>query len=392
MTSPVAISVTELDDDPYPFYAQLRAEQPVAYVPCVDTWFVTRYADVQFVAEHPALFPAEHGDSPQERTFGKPTIIAVDGAVHHELRRGFDGHFRPRRVESYIDALVRPIAERQADAIETTAPVELMAAYFEPVSVLSLGSVFGLGDLDADTLRHWFHGLNVGATNYERDPDKQRVADAITAEIDAVLIPRLRALARQPDDSTMSQLLHTGTEPGSPREIDFVLPSFKTAILGGMQEPGHAAGTVLAGMLGEPDQWQAVRDDPGLLADAVEEGLRWVAPIGTQLRTAADDIELAGAVIPAGASVSAVLASANRDDTVFADPDRFDLHRANKRQAAFGFGKHFCSGHSFARHQMRIGLEVLLERFPNLHPQPDTSVRFRGWEFRAPATLEVVLD
>jgi len=95
--------------------------------------------------------------------------------------------------------------------------------------------------------------------------------------------------------------------------------------------------------------------------------------------------------VPAGASVSAVLASADRDASVFDDPDRFDLNRSNKRQAAFGFGKHFCSGHSFARHQMRIGLEVLLERFPNLHPQPDTSVRFRGWEFRAPAALEVML-
>ena len=393
MTSITQISVAELDADPYPFYAYLRANEPVAYVPCVDSWFVTRYTDVQYVGEHPTQFPAEHGDSPQERTFGKPTIISVDGEVHHELRRGFDGHFRPRRVESFIHDLVRPIAHRWADALLGRPTVELMADYFEPVSVLSLAAVLGLGDLDATTLRRWFHGLNLGATNYERDPDKQRASDEVCAEIDAELVPRMQILLTEPDDSTMSQLLHHGTEPGHPREIAFVLPSLKTAILGGMQEPGHAAGTVLAGLFGQPTQWQAVKDDPTLWPSAVEEGLRWVAPIGTQFRTSASDVELGGTgtIVPIGASVSAVLSSANRDESMFDRPDEFDLFRSNKRQAAFGFGKHFCSGHSFARHQMRIGLEVLFENFPNLHLQPDTSVRFRGWEFRAPAALDVVL-
>src|SRR3954452_16916921 len=107
-----SITVKDLDDDPYAVYARLRREAPVAYVPAVDTWFVTRYADVQAVAEHAETFPATHGESPVELTFGKPAIIAVDGAVHHELRRSFDGKFRPRTVDGYIDDLVRPIAER----------------------------------------------------------------------------------------------------------------------------------------------------------------------------------------------------------------------------------------------------------------------------------------
>ena len=172
-----------------------------------------------------------------------------------------------------------------------------------------------------------------------------------------------------------------------------MLPSLKVAILGGMQEPGHAAGTVLAGLFAEPDQLAEVGTDPAAtLTAAVDEGLRWVAPIGTQLRTAARDVGLGGVTIPAGASVSAVLGSANRDDAVFTDPDRFDLHRPGKGMAAFGFGKHFCSGHSFARHQMRIALTVLLERFPQVCAEPATTIRFRGWEFRAPAELRVTLQ
>ena len=123
----------------------------------------------------------------------------------------------------------------------------------------------------------------------------------------------------------------------------------------------------------------------------MEEGLRWVAPIGTQFRTAAAATELGGSTIPAGAGVSAVLASANRDESVFDDPDRFDMHRTNRNQAAFGFGKHFCSGHAFARRQMQIALEVLFLRHPGVRPHPDEPARFRGWEFRAPTSLSVLL-
>ncbi len=391
-----AIQVDDLDADPYPIYARLRREAPVAYVPSVDTWFVTRFADVQTVAERSDLFPATHGESPVEITFGKPAIIAVEGDVHHELRRSFDGKFRPRTVEGYIDGLVRPLALAAVEGLRGRSEAELMAEYFEPISVSSLAEVLGLGDLGPDVLRRWFKGMSVGATNFERDPAKQAVADAVCSEIDSVVVPRMERLSAKPDDSTMAQLLHSGREAaGCPRDIEFVLPSLKVAILGGMQEPGHGAGSILAGLFTRPDQLaQVVADPAASLPAAVDEGLRWIAPIGTQLRRAAVDVELGGAVVPAGASVSAVLASANRDEAVFDAPDTFDLTRytgGRTPQAAFGFGKHFCSGHSFSRHQMRIALEVLVEAFPALAPAPDQAPRFFGWEFRAPADLHVRL-
>ena len=386
-----SLSVTDLDADPFPVYARLRSERPVAYIPCVDTWFVTRFDDVQFATEHPDLFAASHGESPVEVTFGKPTLITVDGPVHHELRRAFDPNFRPRRVLDYVDDLVRPLASRFSATLAGRSDAELMSEYFEPVSVLSLATVLGLGDLDVPTLRRWFHGMNLGATNFERDAEKQAEADRVCAEIDSVVVPRMERLRQTPDDSTMSHLLHAGSDL-APRPIDSVLPSLKVAILGGMQEPGHACGTVLCGLFGRPEQLaQVVADPVGLSAAAVEEGLRWVAPIGTQFRAAIADVELGGVTIPAGAGVSAVLASANRDESRFAEPDVFDLDRRQHDQAAFGFGKHFCSGHSFARQQMRIALEVLLTEHPQVRPDPQRPARFRGWEFRAPAQLPVLL-
>lgn len=385
------VTVAGLDADPYPLYARMRAERPVAHVPAVDSWFVVRHADVAYVAEHPDLFPAAAPGSPVERSFGAPTIITVDGPVHHDLRRAFDGNLRPKKVDGYVGDLVRPIARAHAAALPAGSPVDVLAAYFEPISVLSLAAVLGV-DADAGTLRRWFHGMSLGAINYEQDPARQAEADAVLAEVDAVVVPLLERLSAHPDDSTLSHMLHAGRAPGDPRPVDLVLPSVKVAILGGMQEPGHGAASTLAGLLAS-GQLAAVVADPSLVPAAVEEGTRWVTPIGTQFRTAARDVELGGATIPAGAGVSAVLASANRDATVFADPDRFDLYRqiAPGDQAAYGYGKHFCSGHAFARHQMRIALEELLLAWPTLRAASDEPVAFSGWEFRAPVALPVVL-
>lgn len=394
VAGPDGVTVAELDADPYPLYALMRAEQPVAHVPAVDSWFVTRHADVAFVAEHPDLFPAAAPGSPVERSFGTPTIITVDGPVHRDLRRAFDGNLRPKKVDGYVDDLVRPVARARAAALADAgdAPVDLLPAYFEPISVLGLAAVLGI-DADAETLRRWFHGMSLGAINYEQDPVRQAEADTVLAEVDAVVVPLLERLSTAPDDSTLSHMLHAGRPDGDPRPVDLVLPSVKVAILGGMQEPGHGAATTLAGLLAAPDQLAAVRADPALVAAAVEEGTRWVTPIGTQFRTAARDVDVAGTTIPAGAGVSAVLASANRDDRVFADPDRFDLFRQVPAgsQAAYGFGRHFCSGHAFARHQMRIALEELLAAWPALRAAGEEPVAFSGWEFRAPVALPVLL-
>jgi len=385
-----SVTVEDLDNDPYPIYARMRKEAPVAYVPCVDSWFVTTHADVSTVAEDTASFTAENGTSPAEVSFGTPAIIAVDGPVHHELRRSFDGKFRPREVDGYIEDLVRPLAQSAIQSLKNRSDVDLMAEYFEPISVLSLGQVLGLGDIDADTLRRWFKGMNAGATNFERDPDKQSISDKVCAEIDEVVIPRMEKLRSDPDNSTMSHMLHSGREPGDPRDIDFVLPSLKVAILGGMQEPGHGCGSVVVGLF-EANQWQEIVDSPALISRAVDEGMRWIAPIGTQFRVTKVDVALGGVSIPAGAPVSALLSSANRDESVFDQPDDFDLHRDLNRvrgsQAAFGFGKHFCSGHAFARHQMRIALEVLVDNYPRLTLDPERPARFKGWEFRAPTQL-----
>jgi len=386
-----SVTVGQLEADPYPVYARLRREAPACFIPAVGLWFVTSYDDVEYVVTHPAQFTAEMSDSPVDRTFGSPTIITVDGERHQDLRRGLDSKYRPRQVNAYIDALVRPIAERMASRLAGRERAELMAEYFEPISVLSLGRVLGIDGLGEDRLRDWFWRLHQGVINFEGNPEREQIGSACSREIDAALGPVFDQLEAAGDDSTISHLLHSGVPDGGCRARDYVMPTLKVILLGGMQEPGHGAGSTLAALLADPAQLDAVRADPDLLPAAVEEGLRWMSPIGTQTRQAVGDVELGGAVIPDGAGVGALVSAANRDESKFAEPDRFDIFRPRQVNLAFGGGRHFCAGHAFSRAQIRIALDVLLQHFPLLAGDADRPPEFRGWEFRAPRRLDVLL-
>lgn len=387
-----SITVEELDRDPYPIYARMRREAPVCFVPAVGLWFVTRWADVEFAASHAELIDSAVTPSPLDRVMGGKSILVLDGEPQKKLRAMLDPSLRPRVVEATTPGLIEPLVDELLDGLEERGAAELMAEYFEPVSVRGLGRVLGLGHLDGDTLRRWFHGLAQGAINFEDDPARWAIADATGIEIDGELAPVLERMWAEPDDSTISTMLQHAEGPFEDR-VAQILPTLKVILLGGMQEPGHAAGSTVAGLL-ESGQAAVFAVDPaGLVRDAVEEGLRWVSPIGTQTRRVVVDTELGGVMLPAGANLGVLVSSANRDEAVWGPTaDAFDLDRPRRNHGAFGYGPHFCSGHHFSRVQMRIAVQRLFERLPNLRPDPERPPVFNGWEFRAPQHLHVLWD
>jgi cytochrome P450 len=393
--SPVAdeVTVAELERDPYPIYARLRRDAPVCYVPAVQLWLITRWEDVVAGAEDPRRFPASFPGSPLDRTLGGRSVLTVDGDEHERMRVPMESTLRPRAIEQRAPAIVRRIADELIDGFVVDGHAELMGSFCEPLSVLSLAEVIGLQGLDVATLRRWFHEIAAGTSNYEGDPAKQVAADATSAEIDATLRGRFEDLLAHPDGTMVSDMLHAEVGDVDRRMRGF-MPTLKLALIGGLQEPGHGLGTTLVGLLQHPDQLAAVSADPdALVRRAVDEGIRWVSPIGTQGRCAGPDVEIHGVVIPEGEGVGFMVPSANRDEAVWgATADEFDLFRPRHANAAFGFGPHFCVGHQLARLQMRLGLRRLLERLPGIRLDPDRALIYAGWEYRGPVELPIRWD
>lgn len=388
MSIAAAIRIDDLDRDPFPIYAHLRAHDPITAVPAAHCWFATRWRDIELIARSPD-FTAVSDEAPVNTAFGRPNVLTTEGSAHADLRGGIEPHYRPKQVASYIESLVRPIAQAQLAAFHASGSDDLLTQYFEPISALALARSFGFADVDEPTLRRWFHGLSQGAINFERDPARAAICAATVAEIDAVALPLLERLAKAPDRSPLSHLLHSGMEPGKTRSPQDIMPSVRVTLLGGMQEPGHGAANLLVGLLSNPDQLASLRADmDGLLPQAIDEGLRWIAPIGTMMRTALRDTNVSGVTIPAGTPVSCIFASANRDEDRWDAPEVFNIHRPQKSHMSFGQGAHFCAGKWFAKAQIDIALRVLLEAHPSLR-FADSPPDFRGWEFRAPLHLRV---
>jgi cytochrome P450 len=249
----------------------------------------------------------------------------------------------------------------------------------------------GIADLvDAPTLIRWFAGLAAGVSNYEDDPAKSARCDAVSAEIDSVVTPRFAERLDAPADDLVSDLVRAFDGTLDER-LALAMPSFKLVLLGGLQEPAHGGATIAHCLLAHPDQHAAVRADRARIPAAVEEGLRWTAPIGNLLRGVASGTVLAGVPFPDDARAILVVSSANRDRAVWGPTaDDFDIARPRRQHLSFATGPHYCIGHHFARVQLRIVVGMLLERFPTLRLDPDHETVYHGHEYRSPQALRVL--
>lgn len=361
-------------------------------MPCLDVWMVTSWATVEAACADPLAFPAHVDSSPTERALGGISMMTTDGEPAKQRRRPFDATLRPRAVEATMASVFERLCRERLDAIEDRGSVDLVPDYFEPVSVLSLAHGMGIAAaVDAPTLVRWFGGLAAGVSNYEGDPAKTARCDAISAEIDEVVTPLFARRLEHPSDDLIGHLVAAFEGPLDAR-LAQVMPSFKLVLLGGLQEPAHGGATVTERLLRHPEQLAAVRADPSLVPAAVEEGLRWTAPIGNLLRGIAPGTTLGGVDLPAGERAILVVSSANRDREIWGPTgDAFDINRPRRANLSFATGPHYCIGHHFARVQLSTAVGMLLERFPGLHLDPDSEPVYRGHEYRSPKSLRVLL-
>jgi cytochrome P450 len=385
------IGVEELERDPYPAYARLRADEPVSWVESVGLWLVTRWDDVNHVIKSPDVFTAETEPSTLNRTFGR-NLLGSEGAYHQRIRSIIQPWFRNQAIGHYPAEIIAPIANELIDLAAPKGEIELASEFAEPLSVRVLKRATGLGDaVDDDTLRRWFRELALGAANFEADEEKQQIADAASQEVNDTVAPILERLEDAPDDTLLSSMLHTEID-GERLALEEIQSNLKVMIVGGLQAASDLITLATWALLSHPDQAARVAADPDLVPHAVEEGARWYSPVGTSTRQATRDTELAGVPLEKGALIAAVLSSANRDDRHWTDPDRYDIDSHRRPHLAFAGGAHVCVGALLGRHEARTALRTLLERLPGLRLDPDRPAEMSGWEFRSPEHIHLLFD
>ncbi|MFF2806113.1 cytochrome P450 [Streptomyces sp. NPDC058000] len=368
--------------DPPAEFGTLRTEEPISKISLPDgswAWLATRYADIRAILGD-TRFSSDttlHGYPLSGMTGGGNTnnrgFIRMDPPEHTRLRRMVTREFMVKRVEALRPEIQR-LTDELCDAMERRAgePVDLIEALALPVPSLVISLLLGVPYDDHDVFQR-LTGKLLSRTIADEEREAARI------ELRDYLDALVTAKEKEPGDDILGRLIveqrHTG-------EIthDDVAAFAALLLIAGHETTANMIGLSALTLMQDPDSAERLRQDPTLIRGAVEELLRFHSIIRNGPRRAATtDIEIGGQLIRAGEGVVVAVPSANRDATVFADPDRLDVGRPNaQHHVAFGYGIHQCLGQALARVELQVVIATLLRRFPTMRPAgPVDEIPFR---------------
>jgi cytochrome P450 len=390
-------------DDPYAVLAALPlAASPVFYAPSIDYYVVARYADVAQVFGDPATFSAAAAQLPlvplvpeaqQILLAGghrpQPSMVSLDEPAHGRLRKPAARAFAVKRVNDLVPT-IHAVATELLDAVADARDFDLVDALAFPLPATIVFSLMGAPEADHPQLKRWCGYRAALGWGRPRPEDQVEIATHMAAYRGYLRALVDRKHAERGDDlaSDLLAIHDEDAEQLTRAEIASILFSLSFA--------GHETTTGLIGnavrrLLEEPERWDAIAAEPGLIPGAVDETLRFDPSVPVWRRITTRPVVLGGAELPQGAKLFLWLAAANRDPAVFADPERFDPRRRNADQhLAFGRGLHYCLGAHLGKIETRIVLEQLVQRFPRLRLVPGQSLTFHpNISFRGPQQLRV---
>ena len=348
--------------EPHDAYAWMRAHAPVYYDEANDLWAAATYAAVKAASVDTESFSSAQGIRPKFPQL--PMMIDFDAPEHVRRRRLVSEGFTPKRVRAMEDNL-RSVCDALIDAVCEQGSCDFVRDIAAPLPIIVIGDMLGVAPADRDELLRWSDDMLKALGS----PDPSLVDASATAFIEytdyihPVFDDRRR---RGATDDLVGILCHAEIDGDSLDDASLVHETL-LILIGGDETTRHVISGGMEELLVHPDQTAQLSADPGLMTGAVEEMLRWVSPIKNMARTATRDVELEGATITAGQEIILLYPSANRDAAVFENPDDFDIHRAPNPHMAFGFGAHFCLGNQLARLELKVMVERLLARLPDLH-------------------------
>jgi len=348
------------ENDPQEVYAWLRREAPVYWDETNEIWGISRHADIVKISRDPDLFSSAAGSRPN--TEGSGSMIDSDDPKHLAYRRIFAKQITPRGVKQFTPR-VRRIVDDLFSKLEGRSEFDVVKDLAIPLPVRVILEALGLDDED------WPRYARIaevtmaagGGPRYLTD-EVRTVAAQFYGEACGEVEKRR---ANSSDDWFTLMTSHADEGPAARSPIEIAAESL-LILNGGSDTTRHViAGGTLA-LIQHPDQYALLRAEPERLPVAIEEMVRWVSPLLNMRRTATEDVEIGGRKIRKGQQVLLMYAAANRDESVFEEPERFDITRHPNPHVAFGIGAHFCMGANIARMELRCMFDAILNRLPRL--------------------------
>lgn len=381
-------------------FARLRDELPAFFSERLDGWVLSRYDEVRGVlADSDRFQPLT--DGPGAPIFGR-TFLQMSGREHNKKVGTVARRIRsPRAVREELDGLVAGIVEERLEALPFEEPTDLRERYTMWVPLLAITELMAVEE--AARFRDWYRTIAAGGVSSVRDPGLRERGFRALAEVKAFLDPIIQERRASPGEDLISDLV-TARYDGEPLSRDEIAATVVFLLTAGVETTERVLTSVLRHLALDPVEWSALRErrnDPSALAAFSAEALRFYPPVNGLTRRATQTVELAGREIAEGDKVIVLLVSANRDESRFPDPQRFDRDRfADKPERQFtsagetlpfGAGTHHCTGSRLAQTELVHALGGLARRVAAIEPAVDPLPPAEGFILRCPPSLPVVL-
>ncbi|MEL6724777.1 MAG: cytochrome P450 [Pseudomonadota bacterium] len=384
-------------DNPHPRLRALRDNCPVLRDEAVKTWLLTRYDDVRATVNdrtfvrHP--INAEEGSmtrmmvDPEDPEGRRSSILFQDDPDHSRNRLPLVKAFyaRIKKMEPEIEAMI----DRVIEAAPSSGRFDLMEHIAVPLPVMIIAHILGVDENRLDEFRDWSEGV-ILSLNPLRSPEEAAYMMASGEKLDAYFTELMEARRKDPQDDLISDMV-TAQAEGGDFEDDELRTNLQALLVGGNLTTTDLIGNGVWLFLTHPEQMEALKADPSLAANAVEEVLRYEAPVQATSRIVSEDRAVAGCPMKKSQPVFMSLAAANRDPSKFEQPEAFDISTKRASHVSFGGGAHICIGAPLARIEARRVYQKLFERYPNM-TLPDQDIVWRTLPFfRGIEKLEVAV-
>lgn len=352
------------------WFRRMRDDNPVSHDEKAGVWHVFRHADASQVLDDPATFSSDFsGVGPSDKDvdiFRRGNVLRKDPPQHRKLRTLVSRAFTPRAV-AQLAPRITAVTNDLLDAMKGSERIELVSDLAYPLPVIVITDLLGIPAEDRPTFRRWAEALVSPESQTGLIPNKQRVQTmaVVMREMNPYCLGHIRSRRAEPKDDLISDLV-TAEVNGQGLEDEEIVGFVSLLLLA-----GHITTTVLIGnsvlsLTEHPDALAALRADPSGLPTAIEEVLRYRTPLAPITRRTTREVQIGEHTVPAGQMIVTWLASANRDERQFPDPDRFDIGRQPNAHLSFGHGIHFCVGAPLARLEAQIALELMFNRWTEL--------------------------